>query len=272
MNGIRHRRKAHLAELIQQIRDLKIEIDQKQSEFLALSNGMDTFAAQYRQFVAELDREKHELESQIRRCRIDIRNLQNPREPERNSTPASVDQDDNSNSDTTGTNDQVEDTLQSSQHNTVDDEKTRIRRHFARFWHPDKRPRSGEGLMLKLNIAFHESQDAVDMMIFIPWHEAWIAADKCETWHSKLGRLTEWKLYLEEGLERLEQRLAQLYQDWRYSCYQEWDQKGRQTDFFATLATQEHREIHRLEQTLATLQQELNEMEPVSSLDGNADE
>ncbi len=263
MKSSSHRRQEHLETLIQEIETLKTTLDQKHAEYLDLSQGLEAFSARYTQYIESLDKQKFELQGEIQRCRSDIRNLKNPQKPLPEPTVIEDTDLDDGASSLPSQEERVQNDTETAPIDAASDDKTRLRRHFVHFWHPDRRPENGE-LMLALNTAFNGSQDVVDMMIAIPWHEAWIQPGEQEPWRDRLGRLTDWKFYLEEGLERVEQRLAELQQNPRYPGYQKWDSAGRETDYFATLSEQQRQEIQRLEQTLATLQAELAKMQMTS--------
>jgi hypothetical protein len=257
MRGIRSRREAYLEQLIQEIEALKAKVDEKHELYLALSDGVEAFAARYTQYVEGLDRQRVELENEIQRCRFQLRHPNGVDDQDVKPDLLKEDYSEEDNAD--HSSQEAEPVLGGSDLSpgAVDDDKSLIHKYFAHFWHPDRDPEHGNDLMLALNSAYSDSEDAVDMVIIIPWHKAWRKSTTNESWQDRLGRLTDWKLYLEEGLERVAQRLTQLQQDWRYARYQEWEEADRSSDYFVELADEERREILRLEHTLETLRKQL---------------
>ncbi len=270
MKSIIHRQQAHLEMLIQEVTFLKIAVDQKHADYLLLSQGMDDFMSQYMQYVEVLTQQRQELERAIQRCRTQIRGPKAVGKPR--PEPATDDFHKDNPSISFEENSSIQEEIQSALPDTVDKDKERVFKYFARFWHPDICPDDDNQLMVNLKATLDESEDVIDMLISIPWDRVWVELHKREAWHDQLARLTDWKFFLEEGLERVEQRLAALQQDLRYARYQEWDTAGRSADHFAALAEQERQEIHRLEQTLVTLQAELAKMQAMPSTDGAINE
>ncbi len=259
MRGIERRKKAHLESLVEKVQALKEEIDQKHQEVLSLRQGMGAFTTQYEQYVRALDKQHRELEEEIRHHRYRIRRFH-----DQDSDLPEIDEVQEEMPDETeeiphSEDEPLPDFTTSRPRESLEAEKAQVRKHFAHFWHPDKS--TEKVLMTTVNVAFDESQDAVDMMIIIPWNEAWVKPGEKENWQHQLGRLTEWKLCLEDARERVEQRLAHLTQDWQHSQYLEWRKVGKRPDYFAALATRQRKEITHLEQTLETLKAELAHLE-----------
>jgi hypothetical protein len=266
VRGAQRQKKEQLESLVGEIRVLKTEIDQKHQEALNLQQGIETFTSRYEQYVRILDTQRSELEDEVQHYRDRIEHFHNPLPTV--TEPSSTDKEDVSRKDIPEVSEEepfISESLPLHSEKAVEEEKQQIRRHFARFWHPDRHPENGSVLMSALSVAFTESHDAVDMLIAVPWHEAWIQREEKETWYALFGRLTWWKPYLEEAIDRLDQQLVQMKQDWQYSEYQKWQEASESPDYFAALASQERREITRLEQTLETLKEELTSLEDADS-------
>jgi len=266
VRGAQRQKKEQLESLIGEIRRLKTAIDQTHQETLTLQQGIETFTVRYEQYVRALDTQRRELENEVQRYRDRIRRLHNP-------LPAvtevsSTGKEDVPRKDVSEATEEepfISESPVFHSEKAVEEEKQQIRRHFARLWHSDRHPENGSVLMSALNVAFTESHDAVDMLIAVPWHEAWIQQEEKESWYALFGRLTWWKPYLEEAIDRLDQQLVQMKQDWQYSEYQKWQEVGESPNYFAALASQERREITRLEQTLEMLKEELASLEDADS-------
>ncbi len=142
--------------------------------------------------------------------------------------------------------------------------KQNIRRHFARFWHPDRdgeAAHSDENLMAQVNVALDASHDVADMLAAIPWHEDWLLRPKNETMSAQWDRLIEWLTHLNTADERLTRKLERMDQDWRYPLCQEWKAAPDKRAYFTALASRERQEIQELERTLSTLREKLKQME-----------
>ena len=255
-------------ELIVQIRDLKVLVDSKRREELALEEGLDQFQTQYELYVSELEVRRYALEEQIQSVRNELEDLLHNSielEDELNDDelPDSLAQENDDLDRQEFSYEAKEDDFEVNQtalmENSFVKEKQRVRRYFAHFWHPDTFA-SGD-LMTQVNVAYKECEDVIDMLTNIPWHEDWVKRTERENIGTQWERLVEWKTHLDTALERIERKLAYLLQDWRYPLYADWQNSNAQRGFFADLANKHRKDLQSLEETLEILQKELSKAE-----------
>jgi len=264
-----HLKQDYIEQLVAEIRELKERIDEKYRREAGLSQDIDTFMSQYETFILKLDRQRWELENQVQRYRYKIEHFSDEESdaspgPSRAENTKSEGEADKASTQGTESGEPSLPDPGSILGKTVNEEKQRIRKYFARLWHPDRNRETSytdENLMAQVNVAFDKTQDAADMLTVIPWHEVWVERQEGETIGAQWERLVEWKVHLSTADERLTQRLEHLTQDWRYPLYQEWKAAPSKQDYFSTLTSHARKEIQRLEETLATLQEQLKFME-----------
>jgi DNA anti-recombination protein RmuC len=272
------KKEQEIARWIEKVSSLKQEVHTKKQEILTLESALKQFEAQYDIFVQTLQRQRQDLVERVQRCRLLIQDWGQPEaphqlqetqnqppepEPEPEPKPALEPE--------PQPQEPIEIPLITERIRPSDSASQQKRKRayhfFACFWHPDTAKQWSEAcpdlhLTHQLHTAYGESQDLVDLLIGIPWHAVWLKRGKDEEIDLQLGRLIDWTEALEKASGRLDQSLADLQRHEFYPLLvekQTADECGE--DFFAQLASQERDEINRLENTLAILQDQLDELE-----------
>lgn len=268
MHKAEERKQTIIDNLLAEICDLKMKVDELYQQERDLSQGMDQFGAKYEIFLRDLERKHRDLKKQISDYRKGIRDLSEglPPVPDKKSTKKRSEE---KLSETGG--DDNHPSQASSVQGVGNEQKKRIRRHFAQFWHPDKqREESGSNreLIVTLNTIFDQSHDAAQMLITLPWHEVWKERGKKESMGSQWERLIEWQVCLEQALERLTMPFYEHEEDWRYELYIEWKAAENKHDYFSDLACEERAEIEHLERTRDAWQKKWDELKPKVEQEG----
>jgi len=260
------RKEQKVAKLIEEVQALKQEADAKRQEIMQLESALEQFGAQYDAYIRTLQRQRQDLAERVQRCRFLIQHWGEPAPPQlpEAQPPPPRPEPEPPPEEPLEAPPMIE--LIQSSDNPWEQKRKRVRNFFAQFWHPDAGKQWSDAcpdphLMHQLNAAFKQSQDLVDMLIAIPWHNVWLQRGKEEPIEMQWGRLIDWQEALEPANERLDQDLAELQQHEFYPLLlekQAADERGE--DYFAQLATRERDEISRLEDTLAILQAELEEL------------
>jgi hypothetical protein len=243
-----------------ELQELKERVNEQHQREVGIKEGMQAFIAQYEQYIKSLDQQRRELEREVRGCRYRIEHFDDE-EILRDDDAAEWEE---PSAEAPEIEDSHPDSPADPMQNNRKDEKIRIRRYFARIWHPDKRQDGIEdspNLMAQVNAAFEESTDAAEMLITVPWDNAWVERQPDETIGDQWERLIEWQAHLSTAKERLARRLHQLTHDWRYPLYQQWRAASNEKAYFSALAKHERDEIRRLKRTLTTLQRKLEQVE-----------
>jgi hypothetical protein len=245
---------AAIRELLEEIHVLKVSIDEMFQWKIAQESRLNDFTAGYETYVAELRSQRRVLEFQIRRVRNQIIILQNPDDKD---IVASTEPEEPPVLPSEPLTPQENIPIQ-TQNDDVLAKKQTILYHFARFWHPDLIPgHSSPDLMTKLNVVFTQSKDEIEMLAAIPWDVAWEKPGNNEALGAQWERMSDWYDDLQIAQQRLEDRVADVEQHPFYPLLPEWEQHENKIDYFACLAEDERKEIHRLEETLRILQDRL---------------
>jgi hypothetical protein len=263
------RKERKVSNLLETVKVAKQEVDTKRQRIAELESALERFEAQYDTYIQTLQRRRQDLASRVRNCRLLI---QHRGEKETTEQPQSMEQEPASKPEQKAPPEESSENLPRRKivqpsDNELQQQRKQTRNFFAEFWHPDACKRWPEAdpephLMHQLNAAFEDTNDLVDLLINIPWDEAWMRHGRSESLGMQWERLMDWQAALEEASERLEQRRAKLKKHELYSLLLEKraaDEKDE--DYFAQLASQERNEISRLEETLAVLQAQLDDIE-----------
>lgn len=263
--------------LIAEIRDLKTKVDFKYQEESTVREKMNNFLAQYQSYLGELDKQVEDFFGKIANARMQIEELNRPTETPQEEQDA-LDDVSNFQSESEDNKGAIDPNLPSASDTNEPEEiiteetdiplepdekikKEDIRKHFARFWHPDHSsflPTENEGYMTVLNTAFNEATDSADLLAAIPWDDrAWEKRKAGESIGEQWERLTDWHTALEIASGRLDQKLASVKNDWQYPLFSDWDKDTEKHTFFTGLADNKRDEIKRLEETLQTLKHEI---------------
>lgn len=254
-----------LAGLLEEVRSLKQDVDARQQGINELQAALHQFEAQYLIYARTLQRRRNEIERNIQLVRFQIRHLREPgvkapasAESEADEAPGATFQDASAETAEIGPLQIAEDPTERS--------KVTARNFFAKFWHPDSGATADLSLMHQLNTAFKDSRDVADMLAAVPWSDVWLRSADNESIGLQIERLSDWCDALRLAHERLDGTKSALQQHEFYEIYQEKrsaDQLGE--DYFAQLAVRERNEIARLEQSLAILQAQLDELKHSSA-------
>ncbi len=268
-------------DLISELRDLKTQVDPKYKEEILIKERMNIFWAQHHSYLGELNKQSEDFKAKIANARVQIENLNRLSEPPLDNEQSILDDSQNVLAESVEPSEAADnDTLQSEKDEPKDisadellasletDEKTKkeeILKHFARRWHPDLSALSSatteNDFMTKLNTAFSESDDSGDLLAAIPWDTAWEQRNSGEAIGAQLERLADWYNSLELANERLDQKLATVKNDWRYPLFSDWDKEVEKQAFFTDLASDRRDEVKRLEETLQSLLEEIENMQ-----------
>jgi len=237
------------------MRELKLLIDENVQNKGAKEEKLKAFTAGYEMYVTELHKQRKALEFQIRNLRDQIISAQNPVEKAEHITELIEDP---------ISTEQPEAETNVQQIELADDslvKKENIRRHFARFWHPDVTPKSvDQNLMTKLNMVFSQSSDEIDLLAYIPWNSAWEKPSKGESLGAQWERLMDWNTDLQCAMKRIEDQIIAIENNPYYPLLPEWESIESKADFFARLAEDERKQIRQLEETIKALQRQLDEI------------
>ncbi|MBD3309506.1 hypothetical protein GF348_24215 [candidate division KSB3 bacterium] len=268
------RKGKEVAKLLEAVKALKQKVDTKREGILKLASALERFEAQYDTYIQTLQRRRQYLARRVENCRFLIQH------GDEKETPAQSQQMEQETAPKPDCERPPEEPSESppivervhSSDSALQKQRKQTRNFFAEFWHPDACKRwpgaSPEPhLMHQLNAAFEEADDLVDLLTHIPWHEAWMQHGRDESLGMQWERLMDWQVALEEASGRLDRRLAELERHEFYSFLLEKraaDENGQ--DYLAQMAVKERDEISRLEETLAVLHAQLNEIESDSEI------
>lgn len=271
--------------LVVKIRELKALVDIKYHEELTVKENMNNFLAQYQSYLGELDKQVDDFSGKIFRARKQIellnRRLESPTDEQKKSDDfsntqsksdelvGSVDPDLTDDSNVKKQDEILTEEIDGTLNPDEKIKKEETRKHFARFWHPDYNNGlaiEDVGFMTVLNTAFNESRDLADMLAAIPWDDkAWEQPKGGESIGDQWVRLIDWLTALQVASKRLDQKLASVKIDWRYPVFSDWDKDSEKHIFFTSLADSKRDEIKRMEETLVTLQQEVDNLKIAQS-------
>jgi hypothetical protein len=248
-----------VAELLERVCELKQGVEAKKKEIVAFESELERFEAEYDIYVHNLQRQRQDLAERVQRYRRLLRRREEPEPPKQTRRPPPQQEPEPQPPPEEPPIGPRIEPLQPLDRPS-EREKKLTRNFFAKFWHPDRRWKGAcpdLGLMHQLDTAFEQSEDLVDLMIAIPWHDVWQQRGENEAIGMQWERLMHWEEALEQAGERLDQALAQLRQHEFHSLLlekQAADERGE--DYFAQLSGRELDEIARLENALAALERQ----------------
>jgi DNA anti-recombination protein RmuC len=258
------RKERAVIELMEVVRELKLEAGAKHQDIAALEAELEKFGAQYDVYIQTLRHQRQDLAERVQRCRFLIQHQEDPEPPPQEAQPPSLPPEPEPTPQEPPEIPSAVEPIESSD-DPVERKRKQVRTFFAQFWHPDKKWRGAcpdLDLMHRLNAAFKDTADVTDLLVAIPWHDVWRRPGDNEPIGMQWARLMDWQEALERADERLDQALSRLQQHEFYPLLlekQAADARGE--DYFARLATRERDEIKRLKDTLATLEAQLDSLE-----------
>jgi hypothetical protein len=263
-------------ELIVQIKELKVQVDEKFLKKNKLNVETNEFLTQYNVFLGGLESQRDEVKIKIEQLRAQIEQLKK-REDETPASDPSTREQENTLSEDNDNEFISEDPNSTSTANLTNDLETleqelveqnprqileKIRRHFARMWHPDiQQNQQDDEKMKNLNSAFMTSNDAADLLAAIPWDLAWEQSFPEESIGERWSRLMDWVASLKMANERLNQDIAQIQQTRHYRYYEEWNQYQNRQEFFVPYVERLRKEIADLENTYCKVEKILSDLQ-----------
>lgn len=245
----------------------KTEVDQIRQHIARLRDGLEAYSSQYDSFVGSFQQQIEELNGDIRVLRHEIQSLLAPPEErtyeeEAEDIEFEYEQDqftDPLDDDLDVDAEAVEPVAYQEPTLTADEQTIKkLKRFFAKRWHPNVTAEYAEE-MIALNQVLATTSNPADVLAAIPWdEEIWLErAHADENVEDHWGRLNDWLDALDIAKRRIEQEYSLLEANWQTANYREWEDAGRDRQYFAAMAEMKRQELVTLKEDKAELEDEL---------------